>query len=161
MAFTPPPQLPPRGARVAFSNAVDAFVKWLIALPAQLDAFLARLETIAAGGAYAIPYKWGVTVNGSSGFPAGGVLSASGSAGNSAGATASATTMLAADTKDISGASVAALLNSMVSGNTSAYKGHVRIVKLGDPSRWARYSMSAYIPSNPVSYTHLTLPTRG
>lgn len=119
---------------------------WMTAIPGWTDdvnATAANLNTVAAGGAYAIAFKWGVTVNGSIGYAAGGCLVSSAGDANTQPIITSATNLFL-DAKDISGVAIQSLLNSMVAGNGSTIKGHIRLVKLGDQTKWARFSVSAY-----------------
>jgi hypothetical protein len=154
--LTPPPAAPQRGDRTTFAARVDAFITWLINFVSELLALVSNLNSVAAGGAYALPYKWGVTVNASIGFSAGGFIGLYDGINSNVMAQPASATTLYLDTKDSSGASTYALLPSLTSGNTSAVKGHVRLVKLGDPSKWARFSILSFT-QNSALYNSFTI----
>lgn len=126
MAFPPTPPLPPRGARGVFSNGVDAFIRWMSGLPALLDAFLARLETIAAGGAYSIPYVWGAGVN------------------TGGGTSQSNSPVLAVNNNNAAGVSVLPVLQQFDSSSSSV-KGTIRVVAVGDASRWIVFDVASRV----------------
>lgn len=138
--LTPPPAAPQRGDRTTFANRVDAFITWLINFVTELISLVANLNSIAAGGAYAIPYAVGAGINASIGFESGGKLAfGNGADNNAVGVLPANTTIICVDTKDIAGAGVSASLASTTSGVSSVIKGHIRLVKQGDPSKWARF----------------------
>lgn len=157
MAISLLPTSPNRGMSPdVFTPTMDA---WIAALPqfvTDANALAANLNSIAAGGAYSLAYKWGVSVNVSVGFSAGGNAAfADGGSNNNVVAPASAVALYL-DTKDASGASTYALLPSLTSGNTSATKGYLRLVKLGDPSKWARFTITGF-NQNSALYNSFTI----
>lgn len=132
MAITPSPQIPPRGARGLFSNAVDAFIVWLSGLPAQLDAFLAQLSTIAAGGANSFPYVFDSSTADTD--PGAGRLRLSAFTQNTS-------TALRIDPVTGAGSNIAGLFSTLFAG-TSGVKASLRLQKRNDPSKWIIFDMS-------------------
>jgi hypothetical protein len=134
--------------QAAFDDAMAYLMANLPTWGAQTNALQANLNSIAAGGAYALAYKWGSTVNASIGFTPGGFVTFGNGVDNNIVVAPASATVLFLDTKDAAGASTSSLLPSLTSGNTSTIKGHVRIVKLGDPSKWARFSVTGFNPNS-------------
>lgn len=132
MAFTPPPAIPQRGARSLFSKAVDAFLRWMAALPAELDVFLAELSTIAAGGANSFPFIFDAATGDAD--PGAGKIRLSSINQNTA-------TTLRIDPVTSAGGNIASLLASLLTG-TSGIKASVRLQKRGDPTRWLIFDIS-------------------
>ncbi|WP_027864256.1 hypothetical protein [Massilia alkalitolerans] len=135
MALTPPPAAPQRGDRATFAQRVDAFITWLINFVSELVGLVANLNSIAAGGAYALPYLFNspaAAIGGAVGTASGGHLAFSNEA-----------TVLLIDTKNLQGVSVKAILNA-ISTSSSAVKGTLRIVKQSDPSTFAIYNITSY-----------------
>lgn len=131
MPLSSPPAAPQRGDRTTFAQRVDAFITWLIGFVSELNIFSANLNSIAAGGAYAIPY-----VQGSVGSPSGGKIAPFG------GGSQIAATQVHLDYKDAAGMTVTGLIDSMVAGVTSATKGTLRLVSTVDPAKFAVYSVT-------------------
>lgn len=96
----------------------------------QMNALAANLNSIAAGGAYAIPYVLDAQAN--VGSVSGGKLAVTNN-----GAT------LNVDTKSAAGTPVAALLATF-GASSSAVKGQIRFVKQGDASQWLVYNVTSY-----------------
>lgn len=145
--FTTPPRIPQRGARSTFSDAVDAFLQWMGALPAMLEQFLAQLSTLAAGGANSFPY---IFDSGTSDVdPGPGKLRLSN-------ATQNAATILRIDPVTSAGINISALLLSMLSG-TSSNKASLRIQKRNDPTRWLIADISS---GSGTGYLNITITPR-
>jgi hypothetical protein len=143
--FLDPAQMPARTQeQTAFDNAVAYVMANLPTLVQQMNATEAGMNTTAAGGMYTLAYKWGISLNASVGFSAGGYMAFTSGGNGTVMAPATSADALYLDTKDSSGTSTAALLNSTVSGNTSTIKGHIRLVKLGDATKWARFSVTGF-----------------
>lgn len=123
MALTPPPAAPQRGDRATFAQRVDAFITWLIGFVAELNIFSANLNSIAAGGAYAIPYLFSTD---SSNIGKGGYFTFP---------SPNTTANLYLDSFDARGASVSAALVAIMN-STSAIKAQIKVTALGDPSRF-------------------------
>lgn len=137
MAFTPPPQIPQRGARATFSGAVDAFLKWMAALPAQLDAFLAQLSIFAAGGSNRIPYVFdnsGTTEI----DPGPGKLRLNNSAQSQA-------TAIYVDILSSAGNNVSGIIDTF-NRSTSAVKGTLRLQSVKRPQFWMLFNFIASAP---------------
>jgi hypothetical protein len=145
--FTTPPQIPQRGARSTFSDAVDAFLQWMGALPAMLDTFLAQLSTLAAGGANSLPYIFDSSIADSD--PGAGKVRLSNTSQGSA-------TVLRIDPVTAAGVNVSALLLSLLAG-TSSNKASLRLQKRGDPTRWLLFDVSTGSGSG---YFNLTVTPR-
>jgi hypothetical protein len=151
--LTPPPAAPQRGDRTTFANRVDAFITWLINFVSELVALVSSLNSIAAGGVYAIPYTFGVdygsTPGLTSGMAQGGIL-----AMESSKASQSATAYIFLDIKSIDGRSVVAALDQF-DDSTSLVRGQFRIEKAGDPSKWMLFNV---IGSNASGTYHRAVP---
>lgn len=133
MALTPPPAAPQRGDRATFAQRVDAFITWLIGFVAELNIFSANLNSIAAGGAYAIPYTWSARGN----------LGTSGRVSNDFADTAQNTAgTLAFDLTSSAGRAVATAITSLLSGS-STMKGSVLVQTWGDPSKYLLYNINS------------------
>lgn len=131
MGFTPPPPVPQRSARATFSGLLDTFLRWMSALPAELNAFLARLEVIAAGGAYAIPYVYS---------PA----SQNGALNTDRSGAQSITPFLTVWNTLADGTSALPLLQQFDT-SSSTIKGQIRLVKIGDPSKWLVFNLTSRV----------------
>lgn len=147
MALTPPPAVPQRGDKATFSARVDAFLTWLANLIPQLNAFLASLSTIAAGGANSFSFIFD-----------GGVADTDPTAGK---LRLSATTQNAAATMRVNtttadGVSIGAALTALF-GGTGTAKGSVRLQKVNDPNAWLLYDVTA---STGTTYRNITLVPR-
>lgn len=137
--LTPPPTAPQRGDRTTFANRVDAFITWLINFVSELIAFAANLNSIAAGGAYAIPYTYRA---GSQFQASGNVLSFSGvGLGN-----ATTANSLAVDTV-VAGVDITSLILSMTA-SSSAVKGTLKVTKQNDASTWATFNITGAVQSS-------------
>lgn len=145
--FTPPPPAPQRGDRATFSSRVDAFLTWLAALPAQLYVFLARLEVIAAGGAYAISYTLEGATSADSDPGPGRIRF--GNAVN-----LSASTVLHVDDLSSAGANVSGILLSL-NTSTSAVKSRLRIVSPGQPESFLTFDVMGIVQKD--GYFTLTI----
>lgn len=123
--FTPPPPTPQRGDRSTFSSRVDAFLTWLITkfIP-ELIGLQSNLTSVAAGGAYAIPYIWGGGIN-------------AGQADSQ-----SVTNVLGITNVNSAGQSVLPLLQQF-DASSSAVKGQIRIVAASDSSRWLVFNVTS------------------
>ncbi|MFC5551753.1 hypothetical protein [Massilia aerilata] len=148
MPLTPPPSKPQRGDRKTFAKMVDAFIAWLINFVTELNAFIASLNSLAAGGAYAIPY----TFDSSSVMadPGAGKLRLGNPAQN-------ASVYAAINLTSASGAAVSGLLNGF-GDSTSAVKGSLRLTKVGDTSKWLVFDITNVSAVN--GYKLLTLTPR-
>lgn len=101
----------------------------------QENALAANLNSIAAGGAYALPYLFNspaAAIGGAVGTASGGHLAFSNEA-----------TVLLIDTKSLQGVSVKPILNAIAT-SSSTVKGTLRIVKQSDPSTFAIYNITSY-----------------
>jgi hypothetical protein len=115
-----------------FSQKAAASVLAQRALPGQINAAIAELGALAAGGAYAFPYVFDSTI--ADADPGPGKLRLSS-------ATQNASTALRIDVLSQSGVSVAGVFDAL-QAVTSAIKGAVRIVKQADPTKWLLFDLS-------------------
>lgn len=100
---------------------------------AEANALVASLNSIAAGGAYAIPFMYG----------------SAGTAGRlsiTTGGAQDATTALALNNVSSAGKNVAAQLLAFGASSSSA-RGQLRIVKVGDPSAYLIFSVTGPVSS--------------
>jgi hypothetical protein len=134
--LTPPPAAPQRGDRTTFAARVDAFITWLINFVSELLALVGNLNSLAAGGAYAIPFT--VAAQADIGGT-GGRLACENSAQSLA-----AANFLLIDQTDARGALVRAIMDEMYSSgsNLSAVRGYVKLTKSGDPSQWITFRIT-------------------
>lgn len=121
-----------------FDAANEKLYADLPAWGGQVNALAANLNTIAAGGAYALPYSFGTT--GNTGSAAGGRIAA-GDYSNQ-----SATAYFAIDLKDSRGASVAAQL-AQAAASSSTIKGTARLVKATDPGKYIILNVTGWTTS--------------
>lgn len=147
MALTPPPAVPQRGDKATFSSRVDAFLTWLANLIPQLNAFLATLSSLAAGGANSFSFIFDGAVADAEPLP--GRLRLSATAQNAA-------ATLRLSTVTAGGVNIGAALTALFGGTGSA-KGSVRLQKVNDPSAWLLYDVTA---SAGTTYRNLSLVPR-
>jgi hypothetical protein len=117
-----------------FDNLWAAVLRALPNWGAQANALAANLNSIAAGGAYAIPYT----------FTTGAITATTGklSVDNSAAQGASGHLYL---NKTIAGGtSVDAVLETF-DDSTSAVKGQIRLVKASDPTKWLIFNLASVV----------------
>lgn len=127
MALSTPPTAPQRGDRATFASRVDAFITWLIGFVSELNIFSANLSTLAAGGAYAIPFTFAT-----SGAGNGGKLTWPNYSGP-----------LYFDTTDARGKSTVQLLASIMS-STTPIKAYLRFCKANDPGSWVVMAVTGF-----------------
>ena len=106
----------------------------------EANALAANLNSIAAGGAYAIPYRF---TTGAAGI---GVLAPNNNLDQRY------STVLYLGESDTGGSVVSGALDQF-DDSTSAIKGHIRIQKLGDPSKWLRFNVVSTATVGPA-YTY-------
>jgi hypothetical protein len=151
MAFlTPPPAAPQRGDRTTFANRVDAFITWLINFVGELIALVSGLNILAAGGAYAFSYTVDVSSTTDS-DPTPGKLRFNA-------ATQNAATSLFLDLFGSDGIDNTAMIDQL-DASTSAVKGQIRIVKLGDPTKFLTFDVTARTTA--TGYRKLTVVSTG
>lgn len=111
----------------------DLFFAKLPQFGADLIALQANMNTVAAGGAYAIPYIFNSAYAGN--HNGGHILIVGPAAQNTA-------TSMALDGKDTAGVDWSTLFFGL-SGGTSANKCDIRIVKVGDPSKFLTFRVTS------------------
>jgi hypothetical protein len=132
--LTLPPTAPQRGDRATFASRVDAFITWLINFVSELLALVANLNSIAAGGAYSIPYVLDFTSTGT-GDPGPGKLRFNNP-------TQSSSTGLFVNLIGADGVDWTSVLGTF-DDSTSMVKGIIRLTKAGDPSKFLLFSIDA------------------
>jgi len=132
--LTPPPAAPQRGDRTTFASRVDAFITWLINFVTELVALVSNLNSIAAGGAYAIPcVAWGDFSTTAAGNGRLAIV----------GADQTQATNIYVNTIDSRGKNVQQMLSDVFS-STSGAKACLTISAQGDPSKWISYRVTAW-----------------
>lgn len=136
--------LPTRSmAQAAFDAATEQFMTDLPTFGAQVNATAAGLNSIAAGGAFAIPYNY----SGSAGLLKFGVSNS---------AAMGSSTLLYLGKTNAASQSVTGLIDNFAA-SSSAAKGQVRVTKVGDTSKWMVFSSST-ITSYTDYYTLAVTP---
>lgn len=148
--LTPPPIAPQRGDKSTFSTRLDAFITWIATFVAQMLALVSSLNTLATGGAYAIPYLVDLTSTADS-DPTAGLLRF-----NAAGQNAATTIYL--DLLGSDGIDYTAILDQL-DASTSIVKCSLRMVKMGDPTKFLTFSVTARTTAS--GYRKLTLVNTG
>lgn len=147
--LTPPPTAPQRGNRSTFANALDAFITWLINFVSELLALVGSLNSLAAGGSYSLMYSVDLTST-ADGDPGTGNLRFDN-------ATQISAATLRLDTL-VGGSDVSALLDQF-DASTSAVKGAIRLQKVGDPTKWLTFNVTAR--AAPSGYRNITVVNTG
>lgn len=129
----------------AFDAGIEQLMVDLPIWGAEVNALAAGLNSIAAGGAFALPYTFSTTTTDSD--PGAGLMRF-----NSA--TQNATTVVRLDNLSALGQDVSATIDNF-DDSTSVVKGYLRIVKLNDPTRWALFALTA--AASPAGYKNLTV----
>jgi hypothetical protein len=127
--LTPPPAAPQRGDRTTFASRVDAFITWLINFVSELVSLVANLNSLFAGGAYSIPFRF---------------TTDTGHITQGSWLCLLSPTSITFDALDARYADTSAQLNNLLSGSTSAVKAQLRICAQADPSRWFLYNVVGY-----------------
>lgn len=110
--------------------------------PSEVNALVANLNSIAAGGAYAFPYTWKLYDNVNT--PTGGLMAIQDASYTAAGAP-----HLYLDYRDAAGREVLAALSEM-DDSTSAIRGKIRVISINNPSAYALYDVIG--PSVDLAY---------
>lgn len=147
-AFTPPPPAPQRGDRSTFSQRVDAFLTWLVALIPQLNVFIAGLNARDAGGANTFSYTFDNSIDDSD--PGPGKIRLGSTIQNSA-------TLVRLDPITDSGIDISPFLNT-IGAVTSNTKGSIRIQKASDPGAWMLMDITSIAEAG--GYKNLTVAVR-
>lgn len=148
MAISSPPPAPQRGDRATFSARMDAFLIWLVGLPAQLNTFLSSLTTLAAGGANTFSYTFDSAT--ADADPGSGKLRLGSSTQNGS-------VVIRLDNTAASGGDITAFLAAL-QGGTSNIKGSIRLQRVNDTSVWMLFDITnvATVPT----YSNLTVVPR-
>ena len=132
--LTPPPIAPQRGDKSTFSIRLDAFITWIVTFVAQLVSLVSSLNTLAVGSAYAIPYAVDVAST-TDADPGNGVLRFNSAVQNAA-------TVIFTDLLGSDGVDYTSILDQL-DASTSLTKGQLSIVKMGDPTKYLTFNVTA------------------
>lgn len=151
-ALTSPPTAPSRTqAKAAFDANIEARLAWdatntteLAAWAGQANALASAMNTIAAGTAYAIPYTFSTTT--ADADPGPGTLRLNQATQNTA-------TVIRADVLGSDGSDWTAVLDSF-DDSTSAAKGQILLVMLGDATKWIAFNVTSV--ASPSGYRNIT-----
>lgn len=143
-AFIPPPPAPQRGDRATFSQRVDAFLTWLVALIPQLNSFVAGLSARDSGGANTFVYAFDTAT--ADADPGPGKL-------RLGSATQNTSTIMRIDEADGGGVDITSVLTAL-GAVTSNTKGSIRLQKNTDPAAWLLLDVTAV--ATPAGYRNLT-----
>lgn len=127
----PPAPDPATDSPSEFSAKAAASVLAQRALPGQINAAIAELNTLAAGGAYAFPYIFDTAT--ADADPGAGKLRLNSVAQGSA-------TVLRIDVLTLGDVNINGLFDAL-QGGTSSIKGSVRIVRFADPTKWVLFDI--------------------
>ncbi len=131
-----------------FNQKAAAMVLALKAMIPQLNAALGQFNASLAGGAYALAYLFDATT--ADADPGPGRLRLSS-------ATQNAATVLRLDVS-AGGVDVSGILDAF-DASTSTVKGSVRLVKVGDPSKWLTFDVTAR--AAPAGYRNFSVANTG
>lgn len=127
-----------------WDDEMMAFLEWMQALPAELNALVPFLALAAGPGGVAMVYKFATAT---SGDPGPGYVRLNN-------ATQAAATAINLDLVDANGIDVSTLLARVATG-TSTVKGELKLVKVGDPNTWI--SFEATSATSPSGYRSVVL----
>lgn len=125
-----------------------AWAAWVAAMPtliSQMNTLGASLNSIAAGSAYAIPYTFSTTTTDAD--PGAGTL-------RLGSATQNTSIVMRLDLIGSDGSTWTDLIDTF-DDSGSAVKGHIMLQKLGDPTKWLFFSVSAL--ASPSGYKNITI----
>jgi hypothetical protein len=147
MAITPFPFTLPNQSQVQaeFDKSMAALMAAWPAWNAQVTATEASMSAAAAGSAFALPYVF--STNTADADPGAGAIRLNAAAQNTA-------TMLRADLVGTDGATWTSVLDTF-DDSTSQFKGQLRIVKMGDATKWLIFNVTAL--ASPAGYKNITL----
>jgi len=140
--FTTPPEAP---SRPGFAAKAEAFVDWQLTFRSELVQFQGELSSLAAGTAVALQYSFSTTTTDAE--PGDGILRLDS-------ATQNAATTIRIDNVDGAAIDQSTLLGTF-DDSTSTVKGHIKLVKLNDPSKWIIFSVSSL--ASPSGYKNVTV----
>jgi hypothetical protein len=133
MTITALPTPPSRSNPTGFAAAGDTFMAALPTFATQANALAANLNSIAAGGAYAIPYTFSTTTTDAD--PSAGFLRLDNTTQNLA-------TTIRMEVVDAMGSNWQSVIDTF-DASTSTVKGAIRIFKQGDATKWLTFNVTA------------------
>lgn len=149
MASLPsPPPAPQRGDRSTFSQRVDAFLIWLVALIPQLNAFLATITSLAAGGANSFSFVFDTATGDAN--PGAGKVRLGSSTQNSA-------NVLRVALNPANGGDLSTFMTALQAGSSNV-KASVRLQKMVDVGVYVLYDVTSV--SFAAGYFNLALVPR-
>lgn len=122
-----------------YGPQMDTFLASLPGFVDDTNLLASNLNSIAAGGAYAIPYVFGQAAS------VGGVAQTAHILALSSGVPENTATALFVDITSGAGKNVAAQLDNLVSGATSSIKGTFRVCAQSDPSKYLVYAVTGIV----------------
>ena len=138
-------ELPEAPSRPGFAVKAESFVDGIITFRAELVQFQGELSSLAAGTAVALQYSFSATTTDAE--PGDGYLRLDN-------ATQNAATTIRIDNVDGSTIDQSTLLGTF-DDSTSTVKGHIKLVKLNDPSKWIIFTVSSI--ASPSGYKNITV----
>jgi hypothetical protein len=148
--FLDPTQMPARTQdQQTFDNLMAAFMQKLPTFGAEVNATAALINSLAAGGAYAIPVVFST-------LTADADPSSTGVAGmlRLDNATQSSATTIRVDLLNSASQDVSPIVNTFAD-STSVVKGHIRLVKQGDASKWLQFAVTGM--ASPTGYRNVSV----
>lgn len=131
--------------QLQFDEANAKFYTDLPEYARQLNETASGINSIAAGGGFSIPYTFSTTITDAD--PGAGYLRLNN-------ATQNAATVVRADLTGGDGTLQTAVLDKLDDSN-STVKGQIRLVKLGDPSKWLAFNLIS--TASPAGYRNFTV----
>lgn len=131
--------------QVPFDAAAEQLMTDLPTFCAQANALAEGMNAVAAGGAFSLQYTVSTTTTDSD--PGPGVLRFNTASQSSAGT-------LRVDLVDAAGRDATSLFADFTA-STSAVKGHIRLAKMNDPTKWLLFSVAAL--ASPTGYKNITV----
>lgn len=135
--------------QTAFDQAMATLMANLPLWGTQANALAALMNAAAAGSAYAISYTFSTTITDADPGPGTMRLGS---------ATQNTSTAMRLDLLDAGGSDWTSVLDTF-DGSSSAIKGQIRLVKMGDTTKWLTFNVSAR--AAPTGYRNITVANTG
>jgi hypothetical protein len=145
MAITPLPPAPTRDDPANFSAKGDALMTQLPLFVTETNATAAAITAMAAGTAFSMPYTFDSTITDSD--PTSGKLRLGSVVQNTS-------TVIRINLTGSDGVLNTATLNDFAS-STNTIKGQIRLVKVGDQSKWLSFNVTSV--ASPTGYKNITV----
>ncbi|MFA7278642.1 MAG: hypothetical protein WC100_00940 [Sterolibacterium sp.] len=141
----PPNPDPATDTPTTFSTKAAVWVLALATFQAEANALAASMNSVAAGGAFAIPYTFSTTTTDSD--PGAGTLRLDNATQNTA-------TTIRADLLGSDGATWTGVIDTFAD-SSSSIKGQIKLVKVGDGTKWLAFNVTAL--ASPSGYRNITV----